>query len=91
MTRFMMILIKSKVRNIRLFCLKKSFEACNEFAGPFSASLSAANTASFKETLQRWRAVGITGPNLTGLRFEPLTSRFKDERVTARILYKNSI
>ena len=34
--------------------------------------------------LQRWRAVGNTVSDLTGPRFEPRTSRSKDERVTAR-------
>ena len=33
-------------------------EACNEFAGPISASLRRGNTAPFEEMLQRWRAVG---------------------------------
>ena len=34
--------------------------------------------------LQRWRAVGNTASDLTGLRFEPQTSRSRDERFTAR-------
>ena len=35
--------------------------------------------------LQRWRAVGIiTVSGLTGPRFEPQTSRYRDEHVTAR-------
>ena len=33
---------------------------------------------------QRWRAVGKTASDLTGPRFEPQTSRFRDERVTDR-------
>ena len=33
---------------------------------------------------QRWRAVGNTVFDLTGPRFEPQTSRSRDERVTAR-------
>ena len=41
------------------------------------------NTAPFQEMLQRWRAVGNTVSYLTGPRFEPPTSRFRDERVTA--------
>ena len=53
-------------------------KACNEFAGLISASLRPGNTASFKEISQRWRAA------LTGPRFEPQTSRSRDERVTAR-------
>ena len=59
-------------------------EACNELAGPISASLRPGNTAPFEEMLQRWRAVGNTVSDLTGLRFEPQTSRSRDERVTAR-------
>ena len=34
--------------------------------------------------LQRWLAVGDTVPDLTGLRFEPQTTRSRDKRVTAR-------
>ena len=33
---------------------------------------------------QRWRAVGNTVSDLTGPRFEPQTSRSREERVTAR-------
>ena len=43
------------------------------------------NTALFEEMLQRWRAVGNTVSDLTGPSFEPLTSRSRDERVTARL------
>ena len=39
--------------------------------------------------LQRWRAVGNTVSDLTGPRFEPLTSRSRDERVTVHILHAN--
>ena len=42
------------------------------------------NTASFEEMSQRWRVVGNTVSDLTGPRFEPQTSRSRDERVTAR-------
>ena len=50
-------------------------ETCNEFAGPISALLCPDNTALFEEMLQRWQAVGNTVSDLTGLRFEPQTSR----------------
>ena len=59
-------------------------EACNELAGPISASLRQGNTAPFEEMSQRWRAVGNTVSDLTGPKFEPQTSRSRDERVTAR-------
>ena len=59
-------------------------KACNEFAGPISASLRPGNTAPFEETSQRWRAVDKTVSDLTGPRFEPRTSRSRDKRVTAR-------
>ena len=42
------------------------------------------NTAHFEETWHRWRAVGKTVFDLTGLRFEPRTFRSADERLTAR-------
>ena len=69
--------------NLSLYSLYYA-EACNELAGPISASLRPGNTAPFKEMSQRWRAVGNTVSDLTGLRFEPQTSRSRDERVTAR-------
>ena len=40
--------------------------------------------ASFEEMSQRWRAVGNTVSDLTGLIFEPQTSRSRDESNTAR-------
>ena len=46
-------------------------EACNELAGPISASLRPGYTAPFEKMSQRWRAVGNTVSNLTGPRFEP--------------------
>ena len=42
----------------------------------------AGHTAPFEEMLQQWQAVG-TVPNLTGLRFEPQTSRSREKRVIA--------
>ena len=54
---------------------------CNEFAGPNSASLRPGNTAPFKEMSPGWRAVGNTVSDLTGTKFEPQTSRSRDERV----------
>ena len=39
---------------------------------------------TFEEMSQRWRAVGSTVSDLTGPRFEPQTSRSRDECVTAR-------
>ena len=69
--------------NLSLYSLDYA-EACNELAGPISASLRPGNTAPFEEMSQRWRAVGNTASDLTGPRFEPQTSRSRDERVTAR-------
>ena len=40
--------------------------------------------APFEEILQRWRAVGNTMSDLTGPRFEPLSSCSRNEHVTAR-------
>ena len=59
-------------------------EMCNEFAGFISASLHPGNTAPFEKMLQRWRAVDNTVSDLTGLIFEPQTSRSRDKCVTAR-------
>ena len=42
--------------NLSLYSLQYA-EACNEFAGPISASLRLGNTAPLEETLQRQRAV----------------------------------
>ena len=76
----MRLIVKS---NLSLYSLYYA-EACNELAGPISASLRPGNTAPFEEMSQRWRAVGNTVSDLTGLRFEPQTFRSRDERVTAR-------
>ena len=51
---------------------------------PISASLLPGNTAPFEEMLQRWQSVGSTVSSLTGPRFEPQTSRSRDESVTIR-------
>ena len=59
-------------------------DSCNEFAGPIFKSLRPGNTAYFEEMPQRLRAVGNTASDLTGPRFEPQTSRSKDELVSAR-------
>ena len=59
-------------------------EACNELAGPISASLRPHNTAPFEEMSHRWRAVGNTVSDLTGPRFEPQTSRSRDQLVGGR-------
>ena len=48
------------------------------------------NTALFEEMWQRWRAGGSSVTDLTGPRFEPHTSRSRDERVTARSVTKYS-
>ena len=40
---------------------------------------------TFEEMSHRWRVVGNTVSDLTGPRFELLTSRSRDERVTARL------
>ena len=59
-------------------------EGCNEFAGaPNSVLLSPGNTAPFEVISQRWQTVGNTVSDLTGPRFEPQTSRSRDERVIA--------
>ena len=69
--------------NLSLYSLYCA-EAWNELTGPISASLRPGNTASFEEVSQRRQAVGNTVSDLTGPRFEPQTSRSRDERVAAR-------
>ena len=56
-------------------------ETFNEFAGPISESF-VDNTAFLKEMPQGWWAVGNVVSNLTGLIFEPQTSRPRDESVS---------
>ena len=77
------LLILQIKSNLSLYSLDYA-EACNELAGPISASLRPGNTVPFEEMSQRSRAVGNTVSNLTCLRFESQTSRSRDERVTAR-------
>ena len=69
--------------NLSLYSLYFA-EACSKFAGPISASLLPGNTASFEEMSQQWRPVGNSVSDLTGPRFEPQTSRSKNERITVR-------
>ena len=69
--------------NLSLYSLQYT-KACNELTGQISASLRLGNTAPLEEMSQRWRAVDNTVLDLTGLRFEPQTSRSRDERVIAR-------
>ena len=64
--------------NLSLYSLYHA-EACNEFAGPISASLRTGNTAPFEEMSQRWRAIGNTVSDLTGPRFELRTSCSRDK------------
>ena len=56
-------------------------ESCN---GPISVSLQPGNTAPFEVMSQRWRAVGNTVVDFTGLRFELQTYRSRNEHVAAR-------
>ena len=83
--RFNLIVIAtSEIKsNLSLYSLHYD-EACNEFAGPISASLRPRNAASF-EMLQRWQTVGITVSDLTGPRIKFPTSRSRDKHVTARL------
>ena len=68
--------------NLSLYSLYNA-ETCNEFTGSILSSLRPGNTATFEEMSQRWWTVGNTVFYLTSPRFEPQTSRFRDERVTA--------
>ena len=70
--------------NLSLYSLYYA-EAGNEFAGPISASLRpGTQLRTFEEMLRRWRAVGNAVSDLTDPRFEPQTSRSRDECVAAR-------
>ena len=66
-------------------------EARNKFAGPIFASLRPGSTSLFEEFLQRRRAIGNTVSDLTGPRYEPQNSRFRDEHVTARPTGRHSL
>ena len=57
-------------------------EACNELTRYISSLL---HLQAFQEMSQRWRTVGNTASNSSGMRFERKTSsRSRDERVTAQ-------
>ena len=80
-------LIKIK-SNLSLYSLHYA-KACNEFAGPISASLRPGYTATFEENFEekllRRRDVGNSVSDLTCPRFEGLqTSHSTDKRVTAQ-------
>ena len=78
--------------DFRLIAIKLNFllyslyyaEECNKLAGLVSASLRAGSTGLFEEISQRWQAIGSNVLDLTDPRFEPQTSRSRDERVIAR-------
>ena len=57
-------------------------EACNEFVGPISASLRSEQHSFFwrnvKAVANHWRHCA----QFASLRFEPQTSRSRDERIT---------
>ena len=72
-------IIKSNLSLYSLYYTK----ACNKLIGPISASLHHGNIALFKRMSHRWQAVGNTVSNLSNPRFEPQTSRSRDERATA--------
>ena len=59
-------------------------QECSEFARPIFESFYLGNAAPFKEVLQWWRAVGNTVSGLAGPRFEPQTSRSRNDYVTAQ-------
>ena len=59
-------------------------EVCNKLAGPISVSERPGNAASSEEMSQQCRAVGNAVSDLTGLKYEPQTSRSRDKRFTAR-------
>ena len=57
-------------------------KACNELVkSNFRVIAPVSNAASFEKMLQRWRAVGNTVFDWTGLGFESLTSRSRNERI----------
>ena len=70
--------------NLSLYSLYHA-EACNELAAPIYASLRLRYAVSFEEMSQRWRVFGNSVSDLTSQRFEPQTSRSREERVTARL------
>ena len=71
------------ISNLLLYPLHYS-EACNELALPISVSLLPGNTAPFEKISQRWQAVGNTLFDMTGLRFEPHASRYRDNCAITR-------
>ena len=62
----------------------KTPERVTSWRGPSPRHCARATQLLSKKMSQRWRAVGNTVSDLTGPRFEPQTSRSRDERVTAR-------
>ena len=66
-----------------LFTLALLRQSVLRVRGAHPRLLRPGNSAPFKEILQRWRVVGNTVSDLTGPRFEPQTSRSRDEHVTA--------
>ena len=82
-----------KIKSFVIFVVGLPYfaEACNEFAGPISASSRPSNTASFQEMPQRWRAVGNTMSNLTGPSFELQTYRSRSKKSDLPIRRSNTV
>ena len=75
--------LKLKIKSFVIFAvLRRSVQrVCGAH---FHVIAIAGNTAPFEEMLQRWQAVGSTVSDLSGPRFEPQTSRSRNERIIAR-------
>ena len=69
----------SRKIKIIIFLIGLALLYAEEVAESISLSLRPGNIAPFEKMLQRWRAVGNTLSDLTGPRFEPSTSRSRDQ------------
>ena len=77
-----LIKIKSKLNQIFHYTRCNTPKRVTSWRGPSPRHCPRAT--QLLSLSQRWRAVGNAVSDLTGPRFEPLTSRSRDERVTAR-------
>ena len=73
----------SSESNLSLYSLYYT-ETCNEFVGSISMSLRQGNTARFRRYVATVASRGNTVSAYTGPRFEPQTSRSREECVTAQ-------
>ena len=78
------VFVKIEFNQIFHYTRSSTPKRVTSLRGLISASLRPGNTTPFEAMSQQRRAVGNTVSDLTGPRFKPQASSYRDERVLAR-------